>query len=90
MKKPIKKRVPSIPSKRIPNVLPDDDIFSEEEKILENLWETVHTVTRKRSAYKPLDIQALGVAIVYFLKGECEHFDLLSKPHVCALCGVRF
>lgn len=60
------------------------------EKTLETLRHVVMVVTSRKKQYGPLEIDELGRALVYFFRGECVHFDLTSKPGLCALCGVRF
>lgn len=55
---------------------------------LDQLHHVVSDVT-SRKQYGSLEIDDLGVALVYFLAGECIHFVLPSKPDICALCGAH-
>lgn len=57
---------------------------------IEGVHHVVSVVTSRKDQYGPLEIDDLGRALVYFFNGERVHFDLASKPGLCALCTVRF
>lgn len=57
---------------------------------IEGVHHVVSVVMSRKDQYGPLEIDDLGHALVYFFNGECVHFDLASKPGLCALCDAPF